>query len=318
MAFNPKKVQEFCMSQNRFDLWLNYLSSIECSPIKSNKKKVKTTETRLDEDKKPFNFFKSIVEVDAKLGSLDRDFCIGEMPLKCWFQDKSNGKLYKVIRFDNETQEMVCICGTTGKEVRLDASNNAYYIGENKKFFSIWANQCVDDIVEPTESYKQVQRLLIQLDDGKIVDIPKDQLTKSNILPPPPPEPFEINHLDMLLHIDSEQPYIKTWLRNLYELPGWKELEDQSVSVEILNRPVIANCIPIKNTIKFKDGETYTTANNENFTVSEFLNALAHHEKSFRSKQENYFLDEIDTHHVIFGGVEVNINTNEIQVYWDS
>ena len=319
MAFNPKKVQEFCMSQNRFDLWLNYLSSIDCSPIKSNKKKVKTTEIRLDEDKNPFNFFKSIEEVDAKLGSkFNRNFCIAEMPLKCWFQDKSNGKLYKVIRFDNEAQEMVCICGTTGKEARLDASDNAYYIGAEKKLFSTWANRCVDDIVEPTKSYKQVQRLLIQLDDGKIIDIPKDHLTKSNILPPPPPEPFEINHLDMVLHVNSKQPYIEASLRNLYEYPWWEELEDQTVSVEILNRPVIVSGIPIKNTIKFKDGETYTTANNENYTVSEFLNALAHHEKSFRSKQENYFLDEMDTHHVIFGGVETDINTNETQVYWDS
>ncbi len=203
----------------------------------------------------------------------------------------------------------VCVCGTTGKEVCLDA---------NKKFFSTWANECVDDIVEPTELYKQVQRFLIQLDDEKIVDIPKDQLTKSNILLPPPPEPFEINHLDMVLHVNFKQPYIEVSLRNLYEYPWWEELEDQTISVEILNRPVIANGIPIKNTIKFKDGEAYTTANNENFTVSEFLNALAYHEKTFRSKQENYFLNEIDTHHVIFAGVEVNINTNETQVFWDS
>ena len=241
------------MSQNRFDLWLNYLSSIECSPIKSNKKKVKTTEIRLDEEKKPFNFFKSIEEVDSKSGAIDRDFCIAEMPLKCWFQDKSNGKLYKVVRFDNETQEMVCICGSTGKEVRLDASDNAYYIGAKKKFFSTWANECVDDIVEPTKSYKQVQRVLIEMDDGKIIDIPKDKLTKSNILPPPPPEPFEINHLDMvLLNIDSEQPYIRPSLRNLWEYSWWEELKDQTVSENIcslkclLHRFWMNACNPIQ------------------------------------------------------------------------
>ena len=122
----------------------------------------------------------------------------------------------------------------------------------------------------------------------------------------------------MVLHVNSKQPYIEASLRNLYEYPWWEELEDQTVSVEILNRPVIANGIPIKNTIKFKDGKTYTTKSNKNYTVSEFLNTLAHHEKSFRSKQENYFINEMDTHHVIFAGVEVDINSNEIQVHWDS
>lgn len=140
-----------------------------------------------------------------------------------------------------------------------------------------------------------------------------------NILPLPPPEPFEINHLDMvLLNIGSEHPYIRPSLRNLWEYSWWEELKDQTVSEKILNGPVIANGIPIKNTIKFKDGETYTTENNKNFTLSEFLNTLAHHEKSFRSKKENYFLGEMDRHHVTFACAETNINTNEILVLWES
>ena len=166
---------------------------------------------------------------------------------------------------------------------------------------------------------KKFQHLLIQADDGKIFDISKDQLTKPNILPPPPSEPFEINHLNMVLSsIDSDQPYIKASLRNLWEYSWWEELKDQTISEEILNRPVIVNGIPIKNTFKFKYGKTYTTENDENYTVSGFLKALAHHEKSFRSKQENYFLGEIDKHHLNFACAETNINTNEIQVLWDS
>ena len=88
------------------------------------------------ENKMSFQFFESFEEVDAKMSTIPNkvipNFCIAEMPRNAWFQDETTHKLYKIIRYDNESEDMLCICGDTGKTVHLDASENAYYIGAKR------------------------------------------------------------------------------------------------------------------------------------------------------------------------------------------
>ena len=92
-------------------------------------------ETRL-ENKLPFRFFESFEEADAKMSTIPNNvipyFCIAEMPRNAWFQDETSHRLYKIIRYDNKSEDMLCMCGDTGKTVHIDASDNAYYIGAKK------------------------------------------------------------------------------------------------------------------------------------------------------------------------------------------
>jgi hypothetical protein len=157
MAFNFNNVQDRLCCKKYFNNWLENVSPLN-----------KSEEIRLSKSKQPFSFYKSIQEVNT----FNRDFCISEMPKNAWFQDKITNKLFKVVNFDNQTQEMVCICGDTGTKVYIDSTENGYYIGTKKKYYSVWADRLVDDIENPGH----FPRILLSLENGLIIDIPNECL----------------------------------------------------------------------------------------------------------------------------------------------
>lgn len=128
----------------------------------------------------------------------------------------------------------------------------------------------------------------------------------------------EVNDCDLILWFkENTNPYIEPSKRNQWEIDGWEELEDQTISEETLNGGVSADGVKIGTTITFEGGSTYIASNNTNFTFKEFLIALTDHEVKKRNKPENYFNCSPDHHHVVFGGIEQNEN-GEFIAYWNS
>ena len=169
------------MTQNEFKVWLNDVTK------RLNILKTSSVETRLNKDDILIDFFKTIQDAEKSIQTLEqgeignRLFSVSQIPIGSWFHIKETNELFQAIRYDNLTHEMVCIKDPFNYELfHINPTLKAYYIGKEKKFYSLWSDLLVDFIEEPKNN--NTGRTIIKMNNGKIVDIPIKYVKKQETL----------------------------------------------------------------------------------------------------------------------------------------
>jgi len=168
-------------TQNEFKVWLNDVTK------RLNILKTSSVETRLNKDDILIDFFKTIQDAEKSIQTLEqgeignRLFSVSQIPIGSWFHIKETNELFQAIRYDNLTHEMVCIKDPFNYELfHINPTLKAYYIGKEKKFYSLWSDLLVDFIEEPKNN--NTGRTIIKMNNGKIVDIPIKYVKKQETL----------------------------------------------------------------------------------------------------------------------------------------
>ena len=169
------------MTQDEFNVWLDDVTK------RLNILKASSVETRLNKDDILIDFFKTIQDAEKSIQTLEqgeignRLFSVSQIPIGSWFHIKETNELFQAIRYDNLTHEMVCIKDPFNYELfHINPTLKAYYIGKEKKFYSLWSDLLVDFIEEPKNN--NTGRTIIKMNNGKIVDIPIKYVKKQETL----------------------------------------------------------------------------------------------------------------------------------------
>ena len=169
------------MTKDEFNVWLDDVTK------RLNILKASSVETRLNKDDVLIDFFKTIQDAEKSIQTLEqgeignRLFSVSQIPIGSWFHIKETNELFQAIRYDNLTHEMVCIKDPFNYELfHINPTLKAYYIGKEKKFYSLWSDLLVDFIEEPKNN--NTGRTIIKMNNGKIVDIPIKYVKKQETL----------------------------------------------------------------------------------------------------------------------------------------
>ena len=169
------------MTKDEFNVWLDDVTK------RLNILKTSSVETRLNKDDILIDFFKTIQDAEKSIQTLEqgeignRLFSVSQIPIGSWFHIKETNELFQAIRYDNLTHEMVCIKDPFNYELfHINPTLKAYYIGKEKKFYSLWSDLLVDFIEEPKNN--NTGRTIIKMNNGKIVDIPIKYVKKQETL----------------------------------------------------------------------------------------------------------------------------------------
>ena len=169
------------MTKDEFNVWLDDVTK------RLNILKASSVETRLNKDDILIDFFKTIQDAEKSIQTLEqgeignRLFSVSQIPIGSWFHIKETNELFQAIRYDNLTHEMVCIKDPFNYELfHINPTLKAYYIGKEKKFYSLWSDLLVDFIEEPKNN--NTGRTIIKMNNDAIIDIPIKYVKKQETL----------------------------------------------------------------------------------------------------------------------------------------
>ena len=172
---------ENMLNQNEFNKWLDDVTK------RLNILKTSSVETRLNKDDILIDFFKTINDAEKSIQAVEqgeignRLFSVSQIPIGSWFHIKETNELFQAIRYDNLTHEMVCIKDPFNYELfHINPTLKAYYIGKEKKFYSLWSDLLVDFIEEPKNN--NTGRTIIKMNNDAIIDIPIKYVNKQETL----------------------------------------------------------------------------------------------------------------------------------------